>query len=105
MYLTGLSPLSIAVGDFNNDMRLDFVVANTYDHSVSVFLGNGDGSFKNQMTYSADHLPINVLVGDFNNDNQLDIIVLHIFTSDIGVLLGYGNGSFGNQSKFIIKYC
>src|SRR5262245_60987657 len=41
----GGSPFSVAVGDFNNDGRADYAVANARDNTVSVFLGNGDGTF------------------------------------------------------------
>ncbi|CAF4630636.1 unnamed protein product, partial [Rotaria socialis] len=56
-FSTGLSPWSVAVGDFNNDTRLDIVVANSDDNSVSVLLGYGNGSFQNQMTFSTGLSP------------------------------------------------
>src|SRR5256885_49261 len=40
----GKNPVSIAVGDFDGDTRLDLAVANA--DSVSVLLGNGDGTFQ-----------------------------------------------------------
>ena len=42
------SSYAIAAGDFNNDTRLDIVVTNYNSNFVSIFLGNGDGSFGNQ---------------------------------------------------------
>jgi hypothetical protein len=42
---TGSLPVSVAVGDFNGDGRLDLAVANFYSDNVSVLLGNGDGRF------------------------------------------------------------
>ena len=48
----GSSPWGIAVGDLNNDSRLDIVVTNFWTNSISVFLGFGDGTFMNQTTYS-----------------------------------------------------
>jgi hypothetical protein len=39
-------------GDFNGDGRTDLAVASVYSNDVSVLLGNGDGTFQNQATYS-----------------------------------------------------
>ncbi|CAF4645128.1 unnamed protein product, partial [Rotaria socialis] len=64
-FSTGHFPQSAAVGDFNNDTRLDIVVANYGDNNVSVLLGYGNGSFQNQMTFSTGSGPCSVAVGDF----------------------------------------
>ncbi|MCK7576834.1 MAG: VCBS repeat-containing protein [Chromatiales bacterium] len=42
---TGTYPLSVTANDFNKDGNLDLAVANYGSHTVSVFLGNGNGSF------------------------------------------------------------
>ena len=39
-------PLSLAVGDFNGDGKLDLATANQRANDVSVLLGNGDGTFQ-----------------------------------------------------------
>ena len=50
-------PSVIAAGDFTGDGRTDLAVANTYDGTVSVLLGNGDGTFQPQITYAAGSYP------------------------------------------------
>ena len=45
-------PISVAVDDFNNDSRLDIVVANYGTDSVGVLLGYGDGTFSIIKIYS-----------------------------------------------------
>jgi hypothetical protein len=42
---TGHSPYSVAVGDFNGDAKADLAVANDNSDTVSILLGNGDGTF------------------------------------------------------------
>ena len=42
---TGNGPHSVAIGDLNGDGSLDLAVANEYSNSISVLLGNADGTF------------------------------------------------------------
>jgi hypothetical protein len=98
----GSGPYSIAVSDFNNDSRLDIVVANHGAYNIGVFLGYGNGTFSSQTTYSTGNNsdPISVAVADFNNDNRLDVAVANNGTNNVGIFLGYGNGTFSNQLNF-----
>src|SRR6266542_4182461 len=41
----GSYPHSVAIGDLNRDGRADVAIANAGSGSVSVLLGNGDGTF------------------------------------------------------------
>jgi predicted nucleotidyltransferase len=97
----GSNSTSIAVGDFNNDHRLDIAVTNLEGYSVSVFLGYGDGTFAEQMVYSTNsYSPISIAIGDFNNDSRLDIVVANPYDNNIGISFGFGNGSFGEQMPY-----
>ena len=100
-YATGNNPLSVAVGDFNGDGKLDLVVANydafTSTNTVSVLLGNGDGTFQNQVTYATTAESISVAVGDFNGDGKPDLAVA---SGAVNVLLGNGDGTFQNQVTY-----
>jgi hypothetical protein len=73
---------SIAIGDVNGDGKLDLVVtngcadSNCTNGSVSVLLGNGDGTFRPAVTYSSGgQEALSVAIGDVNGDGRLDIIV------------------------------
>ena len=104
VYLTGTdsNPMSVAVGDLNNDGRLDFVVANGGSDNVGVFLGLGNGTFSSQTTYStgSESYPRCIAVADFNKDSHLDIVVCNYWDSTIGIFLGFGNGTFSNQTTY-----
>src|SRR5947199_127893 len=79
-YAAGLSPQSMAVGDFNGDGKLDLVAANPGPSSashgtVSVLLGKADGTFQAAQSYSVSFDPSSVAVGDFNGDGHTDLAV------------------------------
>jgi hypothetical protein len=82
----------IAVGDFNGDGNLDVVVGNYSTQTVSVLLGNGNGSFQPPVTYAVVGGPNSVAVGDFNNDGRLDIASLSGDTKKITILTNTGTG-------------
>jgi hypothetical protein len=89
----------VDVGDFNNDNRLDIVVANFGTNNIGIFLGNGNGTFENQTTFStgSGSAPVAVVVGDLNNNNCLDIVVANFYGQNVGIFFGYNNGTFASQ--------
>ncbi|CAF3309388.1 unnamed protein product [Rotaria socialis] len=105
-YSTDSSSFSITVADFNNDTRLDIVVANSASGNISIFLGYGNGSFANQTTYSTerDSYPYFVAVVDFNNDTTLDIVVVNQGSNSLGTFLGYGDGTFSSMTLISMGY-
>jgi dienelactone hydrolase len=93
-YSAGQAPLSVVVGDFNDDGKLDLAVANYNGNNVSVLLGNGDGTFQTAVNYAVDVAPTSVVAGDLNGDGKLDLVVANSLGNDISVLLGNGDGTF-----------
>jgi hypothetical protein len=97
----GSSATSVAVSDVNGDGKPDLLVANQDEFdgsqggSVSVLLGNGDGTFQSAPSYSSGALefeiPAAAAVGDFNGDGKQDVVVAN---GGVGVLLGNGDGTF-----------
>jgi hypothetical protein len=108
----GSSPASVAVGDFNGDGKLDLAVtnentgANLGAGTVSVLLGNGDGSFQPALDFAAGPNPGPVVVGDFNGDGKLDLVVANndvgtnAMNTTISILLGNGDGTFQAAHAF-----
>ena len=96
-YPVGANPSSVAVGDFNGDGVPDFATANFGANTVSVLLGNGDGTFQAAQTYAtAGFNPEFVAVGDVNLDGRQDLAVAQSGSTPslVSVLLGNGDGSF-----------
>ena len=50
-YRVGNFPVSVAVGDFNGDGTPDLAAANQLSNTVSVLLGNGDGTFQAALNF------------------------------------------------------
>ncbi|CAF4047001.1 unnamed protein product [Rotaria sp. Silwood2] len=99
-------PYFIAVADFNNDSRLDIIVANKGSDSVSILSGHGNGSFSVPTSYYIGNnaSPQSVAIGDYNKDNQLDVIVANYGTSELVLLLANGDGTFRNPTIFFTQY-
>jgi hypothetical protein len=85
----GSDPDSVAVGDFNRDGIPDLAVANVFDNTVSVLLGNGDsgGTFQAATSYPAGNTPLAVAVGDFNQDGAPDLAVTSFDDNAVDVFL------------------
>lgn len=92
-YPAGLEPVFATLGDFNSDEKLDLAIANVAvvtptSSSVSILLGNGDGSFQPPTNFAAGVLPNSLSVGDFNADGRLDLAVGNFQSDFVSVLLG-----------------
>lgn len=96
----------VAVGDFNNDGKLDFCMFVTVDISglitnqLLVFLGNGDGTFQSPPIVTSINNVASYVVGDFNGDGKLDIAYVTPSVSQVGILLGRGDGTFLPENDF-----
>ncbi|CAF1308453.1 unnamed protein product [Adineta steineri] len=98
IYSTGSNsyPTAIASGDFNNDTRLDLVIANQGTDTIGIFIGYNYTSFQSQVTLSInDSLgPYAIVNSDFDNDNYLDIAATFSDTGEVGIFLHSNNGNF-----------
>jgi hypothetical protein len=94
-YKVGARPRSIAVADFNGDSRLDVVVANSGDQSLTLLLGARGGQLEVAApAIPAGNEPADVDAVDVDNDHDIDLVVANHETSHIRVLLNDGKAHF-----------
>ncbi len=109
-YTVGNAPYALAVGDFDEDGRLDIAVANSCvlisgnpcdAGSVGVLLNQGGGAFGAQTVYQTGGYPVSIAVGDLNGDGAPDLAVA-IGKRAVAVLLNQGSGKFGAASTYAV---
>jgi len=90
----------VAIGDLNGDGKPDLVTANYGSNTVSVLLGDGNGTFGAKSDFATGSNPYSVAIGDLNGDGKSDLAVTNEHDGTVSVLLGHGDGSFGPRTDF-----
>lgn len=109
----GKMATSLAIADVNGDGKPDALVTNECasngcnSGSVSVLLGNGDGSYQAAQGYNTGSSAVSVSVADVNQDGKLDLVVANLCLNtpactqgSVSVLLGIGDGSFQQSVNY-----
>lgn len=95
LIVVGTAPVSLAIGDFNNDGKEDIAIADSsFKHSaLEVLSGNGDGTFSRPELYAGGNFVDGVAAGDFDGSGVEDIATVS-FTSYMRVYANNGDGTF-----------
>jgi hypothetical protein len=89
----GSVPKATAIGDVDGDGNDDLVTANTHGNypdgsdpnTLTVLLGNGDGTFETGFTLANDLSPFSVAVADLNGDGTNEIATANWHSNDVKV--------------------
>ena len=91
------NPRTVA-GDINGDGRADFLQTSSDGTTISVLLGNGDGTTTPGATLTPAGGVSLTALGDVNGDGKLDLAIANVAGTGVTVALGNGNGTFQAQS-------
>jgi hypothetical protein len=94
-HAAGAFPSGVTVEDVNGDGKADLLVANPSSNSVSVLLGNGNGTFQAARDVATDVRSQTIAIGDVNGDGKADLVIGNdSATGAVSLLLGNGDGNF-----------
>jgi hypothetical protein len=103
------SAFGVVIADLNGDGYPDLAVANVRSFTavgstISVFPGNGDGTFGAPVQYDPVAQPIYLMVaGDFNGDGLPDLVFTceaDTSPSQVGVIFGAANGTLQSPASY-----
>jgi VCBS repeat protein/dockerin type I repeat protein len=99
----------IALADLNNDGKLDVVLSDgdglSVGRTMSIYLGNGDGTFGARQVVSLGTgriAPIGIAAADFDGDNDVDLAVACDAVGAVLLLRNNGNGTFAAPVSFAV---
>ena len=97
---TGAVPSPNESGDLNDDGFIDLVTCDTSGDSVSVLLGNGDGTFQPTTIYSMGFGPHGMALLDVDGDGDLDVATANTDDDDLSLRRNNGDGTLGAETSF-----
>ncbi len=98
-YPTGLSPDGIDAQDLNGDGVVDVVTADATSNSISVFLGNKDGTYRPRKVYRVGRNPSAVKLAKLEGPTKpWDAIVTNNDDNNMTILWGNGKGGFDDTT-------
>ena len=97
-YPTGSAPDGLAVGDLNGDGVVDIVTADAGSDSMSVLLGNKDGTYQPRKVFKTGQNPSSIALADLDDDGNLDAIITNNDDNTVTIWWGDGKGGFATST-------
>jgi hypothetical protein len=111
----GVIPNQVVVADANGDGKPDLVMLTSGSPDISLFPGNGDGTFAAARTIALPHIgstaqtAVHAVAADMNNDGKTDLVVVgsrptgstYPTGTYVNVLLSNADGSFHTRTTTV----
>jgi hypothetical protein len=101
----GVGGWVLTVGDVNGDGHLDVVASAYTGAGAEVYLGNGNGTFREQSPISLDEGPSEILLADLYGNGKLDLAIgdfgYENSQGQVEVMEGLGDGTFSQNPVYL----
>jgi hypothetical protein len=87
-----------AEADLNNDGNLDAVKSTIFSGYLTIYLGNGDGTFSRSTTPCSRYTQ-GLDSGDFDGDGNTDLVTISRYLNEVNIFLGNGDGTFQSPTR------
>lgn len=95
------NPQNLRSADFNNDGRMDLVMADLNSAYTHVFYRNTDGTYSSPVSINLNHNSYAVAIGDFNNDRLLDFATPNQYGKNVSIIYRKSDNTGFNDPEFI----
>lgn len=96
------NPRSIAIADLDGDGNQDLIATNggkgSSKEGLSIFMGNGDGTFQDRVRYDLENASRAIVAQDVNGDGKPDVVVAA--NEKLAVFLNNGDGTLMRIAKY-----
>lgn len=99
-YPVGATASPSEPSDFNRDGHADICVANIGAHTVSILLGNGDGTYGPAQNIAVGTNPRGIAVLDVDGDGDTDVVNTNFAANNMSILFNNGAGVFSAPTFF-----
>jgi hypothetical protein len=99
-YKVGKNPTTITPLDINQDGVTDLMTTNVSSNTLSILIGNGDGTFHDQVQLHVCQEPRSLATGAFNADPYPDIVLACAGGDQIAVFFGRADGKFEEGPQY-----
>ncbi|MDP1920248.1 MAG: FG-GAP-like repeat-containing protein [Myxococcales bacterium] len=84
----------VTEADVDRDGRLDVITVETSCNTITVYLGNGNGTLRATTPIGVGTTPFGIATLDANGDGLVDVATANRGSGSVSLLLGHGDGGF-----------